>query len=423
MLRPNKLLTVAGSLFLFITSAASVMADGVVFDGIGPITTGRGATNLGFADNAAIIMDNPAAMSNVEGEGLLEGGVDTCIPNLQYSDPQNNAINSAVRGYPMGFLGYIVRPEDSPWSYGVGVFAPAGFGADFVQNSAIFGPTLYRSLGMLGKILPAVSYQINDRLSVGGTLGLALGHTSFAGPFFIQSGPFAGTPTQLTLHTTGAAVAGCFGLQYILSDQTTMGISYTEQTTINMDGNASATLGPFVSGFDAKAKIKWPRSLGIGLKHELCCCQRVGVDVIWYNWSNAFSSFPITLSNPTNPIVAGLLGPTFRDSLPMNWHDTVSYRFGYERDMNCWTLRGGYIYHNSPAPNSTLNSFTDGVLLHTFSAGATYRMSRGNVNVAYQYTFGPARFVGTSSIVGGDFSNSRLAGQANIISISYLIPY
>src|SRR6185436_16669496 len=105
----------------------------------------------------------PAAMSNVAGEGLLEGGVDTCIPNLQYSDPQNNAINSAARGYPMGFLGYIVRPEDSPWSYGVGVFAPAGFGADFVQNSAIFGPTLYRSLGMLGKILPAVSYQINDR--------------------------------------------------------------------------------------------------------------------------------------------------------------------------------------------------------------------------------------------------------------------
>src|SRR5207237_711965 len=98
MLRPVKLLAAAGSLFFFLALADSVMADGVVFDGIGPITTGRGATNLGFADNAAIIMDNPAGMSNVAGEGLLEGGVDTCIPNLQYSDPQNNAINSAVRG-------------------------------------------------------------------------------------------------------------------------------------------------------------------------------------------------------------------------------------------------------------------------------------------------------------------------------------
>ena len=34
--------------------------DGVVRDGVGAISTARGGTNLGFADNAAIILDNPA---------------------------------------------------------------------------------------------------------------------------------------------------------------------------------------------------------------------------------------------------------------------------------------------------------------------------------------------------------------------------
>ena len=54
------------------------------------------------------------------------------------------------------------------------------------------------------------------------------------------------------------------------------------------------------------------------------------------------------------------------------------------------------------------NTFTDGVLLHTFSLGTSRKMWRGSTNFAYQYTVGGPRAVGTSSIVGGDFSNSHL---------------
>jgi len=71
---------------------------------------------------------------------------------------------------------------------------------------------------------------VTDRLSIGGNLGLALGHTELEGPFFIQTGPFAGAPTLLSLHTTGAAAAGGFGFQYLLTPQTTIGLGYVEQT-------------------------------------------------------------------------------------------------------------------------------------------------------------------------------------------------
>src|SRR5207253_5492546 len=105
---------------------SAALADGVVRDGIGPISTGRGATNLGFADNAAIILDNPAGMSNVAGSGLVEGGVDTVIPSIHYTDPQNPNVNNILRGYPCGMFGYVQRLEDSPWTVGVGAFSPAG---------------------------------------------------------------------------------------------------------------------------------------------------------------------------------------------------------------------------------------------------------------------------------------------------------
>src|SRR5207253_2070753 len=217
---------------------------------------------------------------------------------------------------------------------GLGAFAPAGFGAEYRMTNPFTGPALYRSLGMMGKLLPAVSYQWNDRLSIGGSVGVALGHTELEGPFFIQTGPFAGAPTLLNLHNTGAAACGGVGLQYLLTPDTTVGLAYTAPTQFNMDGNARATIitpfGPLTSGFDAHAKLTWPGSLGVGIKHNLCCCQRIGVDVIWYQWASAFNNFGLTFTNPTNPIVGALLGPTFHDVFPMNWRDTVSLRMGYE---------------------------------------------------------------------------------------------
>src|SRR5262245_7471814 len=159
-----------------IVGQSAALADGVVRDGMGPISTGRGATNLGFADNVVIIHDNPAAMSNVDGMGLFEGGVDTVICDLQYTDPENPNVDNIGRGYPAGMVGFIRHIPDSPWSAGLGVFAPAGFGAEYRMVNPITGPSLYRSLGLMGKLLPAVSYRFNDRLSIGGSLGVALGH-------------------------------------------------------------------------------------------------------------------------------------------------------------------------------------------------------------------------------------------------------
>src|SRR2546430_17734964 len=89
--------------------ASTARADGVIRDGIGPISTGRGGPNLGFADNAAVIYDNPAGMSNVAGNGLMEAGVDTVICDLNYSDPQNNNVDSIRRAFPPGMFGYFKR--------------------------------------------------------------------------------------------------------------------------------------------------------------------------------------------------------------------------------------------------------------------------------------------------------------------------
>ena len=76
---------------------AAARGDGVVRDGVGAISTGRGGTNLGFADNAAIILDNPGAMSNAADNGFWELGVDTVMDMARTSvNLLGNCLASAV---------------------------------------------------------------------------------------------------------------------------------------------------------------------------------------------------------------------------------------------------------------------------------------------------------------------------------------
>jgi long-subunit fatty acid transport protein len=151
----------------------------------------------------------------------------------------------------------------------------------------------------------------------------------------------------------------------------------------------------------------------------LCDCRRFGVDVYWYDWSDAFQSLDMRLTNPSDPTVAALAGPVINDAFPMHWRDTYSVRLGYEWEpVQSRIWRTGYVYHRSPVPDGTLTPYLDGVLEHAVSVGHSRLTKYGWVNLAYQYTWGPTRSVDTSSIVGGDFSNSRLEAGAHWLCIS-----
>jgi len=418
----------ASFLLLLAAATSSTLADGLIRDGVGAISTGRGGVNLGFADNGAIILDNPAGMSNVRGNGLQDLGLDTVICDLDYNDPDNPAAAHSVNGYPLPMVGYVNRYQDTRLSYGLGVFAPAGFGSGYDLNNPMTGPSHYKSFGALLKVLPAVSYEVTDRLAIGGSLGLALSHVELEGPFFIQTGAFAGAPTLLDLQATGAAPTGSLGMQYKWTEDTVIGLAYTSESRFVMNGNARATLitglGPLYSGFDAQTDIVWPRSLGIGMMHNFCPHSRAGLDVVWYDWSHAFSDMPITFRDPTSPVVGAVLGSQFRDVFPMNWHDSVSYRFGYEwSPTDVFTGRLGYVYHRSPVDSSTLNPYLDGVLEHALSAGISRFAWGAWLNLSYQYSWSPNRTVGNSAIVGGDFDNSTLRANAHWINVSVMTTF
>jgi long-chain fatty acid transport protein len=327
---------------------------------------------------------------------------------------------------PIPEIAYYYTSEDKSWAAGVGVFAPAGFSASYMMNNPDFGPGehRYRSFGWYAKILPGIAFHVTDKLSVGAALGIGIARVELDGPFYMQQGPLAGVPANFNLNGTGGAPIWNIGLQYQLSDETTIGLAYNSDANFGLKGDLHAqVLGlapvPIPSDFNSRLTITWPQTLGLGIKHLLAEQHRVAADVIWYGWNNAFDNIGLKLTHASNPAVAGLLGPTVYQSIPLNWTDSVSLRLGYEflaTDND--TFRLGYVYHPSPVPSNTLTPYLDGVLDHAASLGYTRRWNDWLLSLAYQYSFGPTRTVQQSIIAGNDFSNSTFKAQAHWISVA-----
>ncbi|QEG22509.1 OmpP1/FadL family transporter [Mariniblastus fucicola] len=405
------------------SDSSTAFADGFIRDSMGARTAGRGGANLGYADNGAMLLDNPAAMINMDSMRMTDFGIDLLLTDLSWSDPDNPRTGAEDNPIPTGQFSYAMKTANPNVAVGIGLFSQAGFGAEYtLEGRAPFsGPQHYKSFGAMARFLPAISVRMTDRLSVGANLGVAINHMELEGPYTLQ-GPnaFAGTPTKFDLQATGAGLSWASGLQYRLSNRTTIGVNYQDQVKMTLDGNTVVEIpGLGQSRFDTKLDVKWPRSLGVGLKHQLRSDLDFGLDVVWFNWSDAFQSFDNHLSNPDNPVYAAVVGDQLQENLPLNWRDTVSVRTGLQKHL-CGgkTLRVGYTYHRNPIPDGTLSPFVQTNLEHAFALGYGWKALGHELDFAYQFSFSDPQQTGTSDYLGGDFDNATAKVQAHWLSLS-----
>jgi long-subunit fatty acid transport protein len=402
-------------------SVGSLLASGVVRDSVGATSSGRGGANIAHADNGPALLSNPASIVNIGNPQLFEFGVDTVFTDLDYSDPENNAATDFAVS-PLPHVTYLSRSDDGSWGAGIGVYAPAGFSSDWELINPVFGEQTYSSFGALVKVLPGAAYRVTDRLSVGATLGVAVSHVELDTPFYVQTGLLAGAPALLDLQATGVTPTWSLGMQYQVSERTTVGVAYTSEDRFRLEGDADATIlpGPISSSFDAEVDLVWPQSVGAGISHFVTDRHRVSADVVWYDWSHAFDQVDLKFTNASNGAVPLIVGPVLRDTFPLNWDDSMSVRLGYEFFRTpCDVIRAGYIYNAPNIPSSTLTPLIPATMEHSFTVGYGRCWQIWRSDFAYQYAFGPERSVGTSALVGGDFNDSDSQSQAHWLMVSF----
>ncbi len=401
--------------------ASNCFGDGVIRDGLGPISTGRGGVGIAFADSGQMILENPAAMSLMPTMHLREFDFDLLLTRLDYSDPDNPLTDAANNPFPIAQLSIISMDPDSGIGLGFGVFPQAGFSSRYTLEgpAPLAGPQTYKAVGALIRFLGAASFRVSDRMSIGANSGVAVNHMELEGPYFLQ-GPsaFAGTPTRFDLQATGASFSWAAGMQYLLTDRTTLGFTYQSETKFDSGGNTLVEIpGLGSSRFDSTLGAVWPQSFGLGLKHDVDPFTRFGLDLVWFNWSQAYDSFKVDLRDPDNPVFGAVVGNELREEFPLRWRDTLSVKFGVEREFGLGKIiRAGYVYHRNPIPVETLTPFIQSTLEHAVSIGYGWQRSELSFDVAYQYSFSGQQDVGASQFIGGDFDNSSHNTTAHWIS-------
>ena len=106
----------------------TALADGVILNGVSARTIGRGGTNIAHFDNGSVLHDNPAAMARMDCGTTFQIGSTMLLTDFRYADTQNDTrAQHTLYGLPE--LSLVRTSADSRWSFGLGGFVPAGFGA------------------------------------------------------------------------------------------------------------------------------------------------------------------------------------------------------------------------------------------------------------------------------------------------------
>ena len=278
------------------------------------------------------------------------------------------------------------------------------------------GEQTYKSFGALVKILPGVAYKVNDRLSVGATFGVGISHAELEGPYTLQNaGLLTGLPTRIDLQGTGATPVYSFGLQYKLTEVTTVGVTYQSASKFELEGNAVADVPVLGSAqYDAHVDITWPQTLGFGVRHELDPCNIVSADLVWFDWSGSFDNFGIQLTDADRALF-----PDIDETLPLDWRDTISVKLGYERLLDAQrTVRAGYVYHRNPVPTSTMTPYIQGIFEHALSVGYGFHWREWELDASYMFLFSPEFVVGTNDLAGNDFDNATHQAFIHAVGLS-----
>ncbi|MEE3157075.1 MAG: outer membrane protein transport protein, partial [Pseudomonadota bacterium] len=158
------------SIALAVTLAASgVNANGLSINeqsasGMGTGFAGRSSS----AEDASTLFGNPAGMSRLD-RTEISGGfatifAETDIDNAQGVAPGSNdgdMVPNAVVPF-----GYLVTPLNDRWHAGIGIYAPFGVISDYEDAFQGRAHGLYSKVQVV-TLQPTLSYQINERVSVG----------------------------------------------------------------------------------------------------------------------------------------------------------------------------------------------------------------------------------------------------------------
>ncbi len=395
-------------------------------EGFGAISRGMGGTAVAHDVGPAGMMTNPATLSLMPDGDQAMIGLDLVTTDIKVKNKTTG--ESVSSDTHSNNRGPYVAPEAAftkrigAWSLGVGAFAQGGLGTEYGNGSFLSRATgglatgLDNSSRLLVLNIPfAASFQVNDKLTVGGSvdamwqglnLDLLLGADQVVSLIGANRatgslvGVLAGIPGLSGAHfsltkdkflASGVdawGYGGKLGMLYKATQDTTLGASYTLKSQMNdMEGGATLTAvttgGPLpLSGKIKIQDFQMPAHIDLGVSHRLTPQWTVAADVSRVFWKDVMKDIKV------NFVHDGGLGD-LNILLPQNYKDQTIVSLGAAYALNdSLTLRGGLRFASQALSSSTLFAVIPATPKKHLSAGFTYAFSKqSKLDFAYSHAF------------------------------------
>ena len=360
---------------LMLILSVGVMANGLSLNSIGTRALGMGGAMVGLADDPTAIYWNPAGL--IGQETTLSVFVTDIIPFATYKmDLAGIDAKTKTNHYigPNAFFNYAM----DDLSLGLGVFVPAGLGAEW--DKADFGFETMSKIGVVC-VTPTIAYQLSDQFSVGVSPGLFYGMMEMKRG--VDDGSGTGSMAQYEEDISGIGFGATIGLKYNISKQFSLGFTYRTPITVAFEGDA--TSGPL--DMDVERDIEWPSWIGFGAAYHVSDEWTLVFDGQYTDWA-ALEELD-TKSSFTHPL-AGPMEVT--EVTELKWESQLQIRLGTEYMVNDnFALRGGYYYDPAPSPDETLVILFPSSTNHVVTAGFGYGKDAWSVDFSLEYLLGQER--------------------------------
>lgn len=368
-------------LFYFLSISAAIFiatsahaTNGMRMIGFGPVQDSMGGVSVGLPLDAASILTNPAGMSVLPGR--IDFGASYFVPSVKYKatgGADGSEVDSDRGGSPVPAFGLIV-PLGEKFRFGVGAYGIAGMGVDYPAN--LYGSVTYTAYSQM-RFAPALSYKINDIVSVGAALNIMYATMEFN---------VANQPPANQLPHMGASSFGygaTFGVLVKPVDFLQIGLAYETKSTFQ-DFKFNTSNG------EDKIDFNQPQTATIGLAIKPIKDLSIGFDVQWIRWSETNGKdLPKYTANASY-------------AMPWNldWSDQFVYKIGVQYAVHPMvTFRAGYNYGKMPLNSDRAfeNIAFPAVSEHHITAGLGINFNKQfTLNIGGMYS-PPAKITGSNS--------------------------
>ena len=355
-------------------------------------TADVGLASAGWAARAqdpATLLKNPAGMSLLEGN-QFQGGAQLLQAGLGFTPNAGTTVDGNSGGNPVGVLPalsmFYVHGLGEDVKVGLGIFS--NFGLAMSYDSGWVGRYYALNNTLLGlSIMPALSYRINEQLSIGVAANIMIGYLNYSAA--INNRDTILNPNapdgQMAMNDTTVGAGGNVGLLYEPKKGTRFGVTYYSQVKLNFGavptftglsgplGTALQNGGHLTNELDLGVTV--PQSVMVSSYHEFTERWAMMLDFGWQNW-NQFGKVEIGLTG--SPVA-------LNTTTSLDYQDTYHVALGNRYRINqTWLINSGFAWDSSMIKGQNYTVSLPVGQAFRFGLGAEWQATP-TLNIAFSY--------------------------------------